>query len=137
MTASLFEQRASFSYRTTRGHFKCDHCDRHFSTRGGRADHARVHGEEAYARARSALHSEEVADEKRKKLDKENERRRLQARAARQVVLSTDEIDEIICEMENLISMMEPYWSQGDSAKNAEALIKKLNDKADGRTEQH
>lgn len=132
MVASLFEQRASFHYRTERGNFKCNYCERSFSTRGGRADHAQTHGEDIYLKERAALRCEEIADEKRKRLDKENEARLLQRRALRKVVLSTKEVDEIVAEMHNLINMMEPYWAQGNCTQNAEAIIEKLNAKANG-----
>lgn len=123
----------AFSFETIRGNFPCPHCDRTFTTRRGRTDHCRSHGDEAFSRAKGEMRSELsrlMLDEKQKQTA---ERERLAARERRQVVLSTDQIDEITAELESLIGMMEPYWSQGDADKDARNLIDRLNAMADGK----
>ena len=66
------------------------------------------------------------------KAAKEAERRRADERKRRKVVLTTDQVDEIVAKMESLIDMMEPYWSQGGADKDARELIDWLNALADG-----
>lgn len=122
----------AFAFETTRGKFPCARCDRTFSTRRGRTDHCRSHGDEAFSVAKSEMRSElaRILNAERQKQAAEHER--LAARKIRNVILSADEIDEIVSEMESLIGMMEPYWSQGDADSDARNLIDRLQAKADG-----
>jgi uncharacterized Zn finger protein (UPF0148 family) len=116
-----------------RGHFKCPHCERVLTTLGGVKSHVEaVHSEDAAA-FRSRLKSQERERHRVAKEASDAEKRRLSERNARKVILSTSDIDEITAEIESLIDMMEPYWSQGDCAKDARALIDRLNALADGR----
>ena len=53
----------------------------------------------------------------------------LDRRAKSCITLTSSEVDEIQEELSSLISMMEPYYSQGNCYRDAQALIEKLETK--------
>lgn len=115
-----------------RGKFKCPHCDRVLTTLGGVKSHVdAVHSEGAKA-FRASIRAEAKERNRLAEEARIAETKRLEARKHRKVILSTAEIDEICAELNSLIGMMEPYWSQGDCAKDAIALIERLEAKAEG-----
>lgn len=119
---------------TERGLFRCDMCTKVLSTAGGLKCHATsVHGEEYGKSIKAKIRAAHKAKANEERARKDAEAKRIEARRNRKVVLSTAEVDEIITELNSLIDMMEPYYSQGDGAKSARDLIDQLEAKAEGR----
>lgn len=116
-----------------RGSFKCEHCERVLTTLGGLKSHAEMVHNVSTASLRNKLKADLKAHAEAEKAKREVERKEAEARKNRKVVLSAAQIDEIVSEMNSLIDMMEPYWSQGDCDKDARALIGRLEAMADGK----
>lgn len=117
-----------------RGRFACETCGKVLSTPDGLKSHAiNSHGAEAGKAVKRKIHAAERELRAKRAADERAEIERLEARRLRTITMSTEQIDEIINELESLIGMMEPYYSQGDCDKDARALINRLNAMADGR----
>lgn len=118
----------------TRGSFACDTCGKVLRTPDGLRSHAiNAHGAEAGRAVKHKIHAAERQIKAKREADERAEQERLEARRHRTVTMSTEQIDEIINELSNLIGMMEAYYSQGDCDKDARALIGRLEALADGR----
>jgi hypothetical protein len=115
-----------------RGRFECEHCGRVLTTLGGMKCHVEAVHSVTAVELRSKLKAEASALAKAKQDAGAAETKRLADRDSRKVTLTTAEVDGITAEMESLIDMMEPYWSQGSAHKDARAIIDRLNALADG-----
>lgn len=119
---------------TARGSFVCEVCGKVLSTAGGLKCHAtHVHGEAYGNSIKGKIKAAEKAKAEAEKSAKLAEARRLNERRNRKVNLTTEQVDEIVSELNSLIDMMEPYYSQCDGAKDARALIDRLEAMADGK----
>lgn len=117
-----------------RGDFKCDHCGKVLKTLDGLKSHMKQAHKVSADALRKKLASDQKALANAEKSRRESERREAEARKHRTVVLTTAEVDEIVTELNSLIDMMEPYYSQGDCDKSARGLIDRLEAKAEGRS---
>jgi len=117
-----------------RGRFACGMCGKVMVTANGLKSHAiNVHGPEYGNTIKREIIKSQRKIEAEQKAARQAEAARLATRKNRKVILSTDEVDQIVAEIESLIDMMEPYWSQGGADKSARALVDRLNAMADGR----
>ncbi len=73
-------------------------------------------------------HSRKLEEAQRNRTIREQEEN-TRLRASARIVLTSEEVDEIISEIGSLVGMMEPYYSQGDCADSSSELIAKLEAK--------
>jgi hypothetical protein len=112
----------------------CIHCNKPFGSEQAVYSHMSMkHSVEQAQAWQKRCKQIERAAVRLKRIKDASAARKAAERAARLVTLSTGDIDDIINEMRDLINMMEPYYSQGDCANDAEKLITRLEALADGQ----